>query len=225
MIIRLSYNLTEDFPPRASTNPNRLILEQVDYIGKDSKLNNRFSIQMTTHIGTHIDAPYHFNDKGKRIVDFSIEDYVFDRPLVLEVHKNDEEFIYPADLIPFAEKIEKCDLLMLRTGFSKYRFSDPLRYSRKNPGISKEAAQYLMEKFPSIRAVAIDTISIEFEGNYDHGFQAHKIFLGDNSHLIFLIEDVNLNFNFFGLVRVIALPLFIEKVDGCPCTILAELRR
>ena len=76
----------------------------------------------------------------------------------------------------------------------------------------------------SLTAVAIDTISMEFEGNHDHGFQAHKTFLGDESHPVFLIEDVNLDVDFADLLRVIVVPLFIEKVDGCPCTIVGEFR-
>lgn len=224
MVIRLSYNLTEDFPPRPSANPNRLILRQVDYIGKDEKLNNRFAVNVTTHVGTHVDAPFHFNDKGKRIVDFAIEDYVFTKPFVLDVPKNDDEFINSSDLMSSAQKLAWCNLLMLRTGFSKHRFSDPRRYAKKNPGVSAEAAGYLMENFENIRAIGIDAVSMEFEGNHDHKFQAHRIFLGDERHPLLLVEDINLNFDFSRLVRVMILPLFIEKIDGCPCTILAELR-
>lgn len=222
MFIRLSYNLTEDFPPLCP-NPNRLIIKHLDRIS-EGKRSNRFSIQITSHLGTHIDSPYHFNINGKRIVDFSVENYVFDKPVVIDINKNDEEFISRSDLIPYIEKIAKCDLLMLRTGFSKYRFTDPMRYARRNPGISKDVAEYLVENFSNIRALAIDAISIEFEGNFAHEFKAHKIFLGDNTHPILLIEDVNLDFDFSGLLRVVALPLFIDKVDGSPCTVIAELK-
>lgn len=222
MFIKLSYNLREDFPPPCP-NPNRLLINQIDHIDKGSR-SNRFSIQFTSHLGTHIDSPYHFNISGKRIVDFSVENYVFDNPLIVDVNKNDEQYISHSDLVPYAEKIIKCDLLMLRTGFSKYRLTDPMRYARRNPGISKDAAKYLVENFDNIRALAIDAISIEFEGNFAHEFQAHKIFLGDNAHPILLIEDVNLDFDFLNLLRVIALPLFIDKVDGCPCTVIAELK-
>lgn len=218
MFIRLSYNLIEDFPP-LSPNPNRL----VDRISEGSR-SNRFSIQITSHLGTHIDSPYHFNINGKRIVDFSVENYVFEKPLIINVNKNDEEFISRSDLVPYAEKIIRCDLLMLRTGFSKYRLTDSMRYARRNPGISRDAARYLVENFSNIRALAIDAISIEFEGNFAHEFQAHKILLGDNAHPILLIEDVNLDFDFSHLLRVIALPLFIEKVDGSPCTVIAEVK-
>ena len=226
MFIRLSYNLTEDFPTdniaSPGIKPNKLVLEQFDDIKKRSR-SNRFSIQFTSHVGTHIDSPYHFNANGKKVADFSIEDYIFEKPLVVDVKKDNWEYIIPSDLNLFDKDITQCDLLMVRTMFSKYRVSDPVRYATQNPGISADTACYLMEK-RNIRAIAIDTISIEFEGKYDHGFQAHRIFLSDESHSILLIEDVNLNFDFSGLARVIALPLFIEKVDGCPCTILAELR-
>ncbi len=142
---------------------------------------------------------------------------MFNRPLIVDVKKDHEKFIYWSDLLPYAEKTAKCDLLMLCTGFSKCRLADPIRYARRNPGISKDAAKYLTRSFGNIRALAIDGISMEFEGNFDHEFQAHKVLLGDDDHPILLIEDINLDFDFSNLSRVITSPLFIDKVDGCPC--------
>jgi kynurenine formamidase len=201
------------------------MLEHRNYVAAGSTL-NLFSVHFNIdHQGTHIDTPYHFYDHGKRIVDFPVESYVFDQPLVVDVPKGDEELIVPADLTPFSDEIVYCDLLLLRTGASRHRFSDWLRYAKSNPAVSGEAAHYLMNNFDSIRAVGIDAISIEFEGNHDHGFPAHHAFLGDPDHPVLLIEDINLDFDLSGIVKVVALPLFVEKIGGCPCTIMAELRK
>ena len=218
VLIRLSYNLSPSFP--ASDN---LLLEQRKYVAGASVL-NLFAVHLAIdHQGTHLDSPYHFYEQGKRIIDFPVDGYFFDHPLVVDVPKNDAELVTVADLTPCADKIAGCDLLLLRTGFSRYRLSDWSRYARSNPGVSGDAARYLMENFRSIRAVGLDTVSLEYEGNHEHGFPAHHAFLSNLDHPMLIIEDVNLDFDLSGLARVMALPLYVEEVGGFPCTVVAEL--
>ena len=64
---------------------------------------------------------------------------------------------------------------------------------------------------------------MEFEANYDHGFRAHRTFLGDREHPVLLVEDLNLGLELAGMTQVLALPLFIEGVDASPCTVVAEI--
>lgn len=222
MYVRLSYNLTECRPAADRPYPE-FTIEPLTETGRGA-FSNTFRVSFTNHQGTHLDAPYHYNPRGKRVTDFSISEYIFDRPVVVDVEKGDDEFICPSDLDNAADRIAECDLLMLRTGFCRYRTADPERYARRNPGISSEAAQYLMQGFPNLRALAIDAVSIEFEGNYDHGFAAHKVFLCDDTHPVILIEGVNMDLDLSHLVRVFVIPLYIEQLDGCPCTVIGEVQ-
>jgi kynurenine formamidase len=231
MIIRMSYNLSEDFPP-ALPDAQKLRVEQRDSIGDGSPLNS-FGVWFANHLGTHIDAPYHFNPSGMRIVDFPITSYVFDAPLVVEVPKDDTEYVTRADLVPWAGALAHCDLVLLRTGFWRHRFTDPVRYAQRNPGLAGDAARYLLDHCSRLRAVGIDAVSIEFEAHYGHEFAAHRALLCDDDRPMLIIEDVDLSFDGGSehaaggtrnrLVRVTALPLFIEGIDASPCSVLGEL--
>ncbi len=94
----------------------------------------------------------------------------------------------------------------------------------KNPGISPDVALYIRSKFPNIRCIGIDSISVSSYSNRELGRKTHQIFLNtdkDLSEPILLLEDVDLsNDNACRLKTVIICPLLIENVDSSPCTII-----
>ncbi len=120
MYIRLSYDLTVDTVLPMEGIP--LKLRRASSIEK-GEISNTFYFEVNNHAGSHIDAPNHFYQNGKRIADFDISSFVFQKPLVIDVPKQDSELITSVDLVPFCSRISNCDLLLLRTGFSHYRDS------------------------------------------------------------------------------------------------------
>jgi kynurenine formamidase len=162
---------------------------------------------------------------GRSITDFQVDDFAFERPAVVDVPKGDSQLVTSEDLRSHEDAIRDCDLLLLRTGFSQYREADPIRYRDRNPGLSTDVARYLdSARFPSLRAIGIDTISMAAAEHVAEGIQAHKIvFSRDDGSSILLIEDMNLAFDLTQLKRVLVAPMFIEGMDSSPCTIIAEL--
>jgi len=222
MYLKLSYDLTVDTVIPMEGFP--LKLKRASSIEK-GEISNTFYFEVNNHAGSHIDAPNHFYQNGKRIADFDISSFVFEKPLVIDVPKQDSELITSVDLEPFYSRISNCDLLLLRTGFSRYRNSQPLRYARKNPGLSGEAATFIKENCKGMRALAIDSISMAAAERLKEGIEAHRILLGDRHRPILLIEDINLKYDLAGLKRVIVLPLFIRGIDSSPCTVMAEIEK
>ena len=222
MYIRLSYDLTIDtvLPMEGFA----LKLRKTSSI-EEGEISNMFYFEVNNHAGSHIDAPNHFLQNGKRIADFDISSFVFQKPLVIDVPKQDSELITPTDLKPFYSRISDCDLLLLRTGFWRYRDSQALRYARKNPGLSREAAAFIREKCKEMRALAIDSISMAAAEKSSEGIEAHRILLGDGNRPILLVEDINLKYDLAQLKRVIVLPLFIRGIDSSPCTVVAEIEK
>ena len=57
---------------------------------------NVFRITMENHWGTHVDAPYHFFDDGRKITDYPPEFWVFKSPdtirFIASIHDNEEIF-------------------------------------------------------------------------------------------------------------------------------------
>ena len=121
-----------------------------------------------------------------------------------------------------AIELARCDLLLIKTGFSKHRATDLDRYVWKTPGISADAASYIVTKCPNIRAVGLDCVSLEGVRDCSHGFKAHKSLLGKE---VFVIEDLKLSqVSNSNLLRVFVSPLFVEGIDSSPVTVLAEVR-
>lgn len=185
--------------------------------------NNTSIIEIFAHAGTHIDAPFHIDQNGLTIDAFEIEDFVFDEPMFVNLPKSDLEKITKDDLSVYKDELKKSDLLLVYTGFSKYRESDPERYIKMQPGFSTEAAEYIISNFP-IRAVGIDTPGIENIGKAKPEFPVHKIFLKSGKKF-FLIEDANL-VSILGknLLRVYTIPLNFKDAEAMSIRAFAEVK-
>ena len=150
----LSYPLESTTPLFGVNPPN--VFKRVESIVEGDKCNSSL-ITLFNHNGTHIDAPRHFDEKGKRIADYEIGDLVFNKPRLIQIPKKEKEVIGIRDMLENESEIQNCDLLLIRTGFYKQRGKK--RYVDSNPWIDNEAALFLRKK-PALKAIGIDTISI-----------------------------------------------------------------
>ncbi|WP_199620242.1 cyclase family protein [Paenibacillus alkalitolerans] len=170
----LSYPLSERTPtfkdnPPVEITPQFLIQKGAPF--------NQFFIKTINHNGTHIDAPWHFNPQGKKLIEYPIDYFIFNRVTLLDIPKSDNELIGKEDLEPFAHRIAGSDLLLIRTGFGKIRDSDPVRYGNSNPGFAASAAKFLLA-FDSLRAIGIDIPSASAAQKVEEGILFHQIILG-----------------------------------------------
>ena len=110
-------------------------------------------------MGTHIDLPKHFYDKGQCLNDFNPDYWFYNNVTFLELFKNNGELISASDIENFKTKIDKStDLLIIKTGFEKYRDRDI--YWQENPGINPDLANYLRNNFSNLRTIGFDFISL-----------------------------------------------------------------
>ncbi|HEY0829161.1 MAG TPA: cyclase family protein [Bacilli bacterium] len=218
--LKLSYNLSASGPyPPAIPRLETEVLYSIEQDGA-----NVYKASITSHSGTHVDAPYHVAPEGYKITDFSMADFVFDRPCCIFITIGDTGLFQPEHLEPYRTVIEKSDLLLIKTGYGQYRESDPVRYSLKNPGFSIKAAQYLRDTFPSLRALGLDVISLAAIEVLEEGMEAHRVLLGGAGRKFLIFEDLNLQDDLSDLQQVIALPLLMDGVDSGPCTVLGISR-
>jgi arylformamidase len=182
-------------------------------------------ITIFSHFGSHIDAPSHHIDRGAGICDLDLDFYIYDQPLLVDIPKGEVEMVEAEDLAPFASQMEPCDGLFIRTGWSSKRAHQPVLYAERGPAISSGAAEYIMKQCPKLRGVGMDSISIGSPLGLDEAIAAHEIFAGKRGYQpgVILIEDIHLNVEADRLVRVFALPLFMTKLEGSPCTVVAQL--
>jgi arylformamidase len=227
----LSYPLSPD-TPRFADNPAVEITIASSIA--EGGVANWLSFTTINHNGTHIDAPYHFSNVGKRVTDLSVAELVFTAPVIVDIPKEDGELITDTDIIRHGNAIEGADLLLIRTGWaSRYRFADPIRYGSRAPGFHSSAGHYLINELPSLGALAMDLPSasspIAGEPN-EEGLEFHRIVLGSyrspDERYVLLVEDVRIDaaLETAQLQRVIVAPLWLQDADAAPVTIFAETR-
>lgn len=207
-IVLLSHIINEETPFYGGKRYIRL--EQAKSIDKGDSCNiMKWSI--SNHIGTHVDAPLHFIKGGSPITDFGPASWFFENILLVETDNAPPGYIITKKDM---HSISDCELLLVKTGFEKYRGDDI--YWQDSPGLHPDLAEWLKRKSPSIRAVGIDFISISNLNNRELGRKAHRSFLEND---ILLIEDMKLSSIEKAPAKVIIAPLLVEKADGSPCTV------
>ena len=182
---------------------------------------NTVSIQMSNHIGTHVDAPLHFVADGTAIDKYQAQEWIFTKPLLIDI-PTEQEMIVTVDHLKAAipSQIRDADLVMIKTGIEQHRCSEA--FWKNPPGFSPDICDYLYQRFPSFNTFGIDAISISSFAHRDIGRFAHQEFLGKG---IRIIEDMALS-NIDSsrqLKQVIALPFRFAEADGSPITVMAEL--
>jgi kynurenine formamidase len=122
-------------------------------------------INLNTHSGTHMDAPYHYHptmNKGQRAltIDEVPLEWCFSDGVLLDFrHKADGEGISAEDIQQELERIgytiKPLDIVLIRTG-ADAAWGRP-EYLAKGPGMTRESTLFILEK--GVRVVGIDAWS------------------------------------------------------------------
>ena len=220
--VRLSYTLSSKTTANAAPyNTPAVKITPVERFEKGDTAET-YLVEVFNHCGTHMDLPGHKIPGGKRLMDYSVEEFVFERPYIVDVQLSDEESVSISQLEPYAGELAKCDLLLLRSNFSRFRSTDLQRYVWKTPGVAVETAQWLVDRFPNIRAIGLNFLSFEIIDASSHQSKGHLALL---SRDVKIIEDMNLeSLSNDTIGRIFVMPIFIEEVDSFHVTIVAEMQ-
>jgi arylformamidase len=161
-------------------------------------------VTLSTHSGTHVDAPLHFIQGGRSIdmVDF---DATVGPARVIEI--TDPESIKPAEL-------EGCEItpgerVLFKTVNSNKPWPE-LPFEENYVAVTPEAAAYLVDR--KVRCVGIDYLSVG-SLNMDSSVPTHKTLLAGG---VWIIECLYLGGISPGLYDLVCLPLRIEGAEGAP---------
>lgn len=185
---------------------------------------NASRVQMSMHLGTHVDAPFHFCESGDTVEKFGAQNWVFQNVNLVHLENIQSGILIGVD--SWCENLSAdVELILLKTGFEEHRHSSV--YWQENPGLSAELGLWLRRNRPSVRAIGFDFISASSFTNREMGREAHKAFLdkGETSkgNPILIMEDLHLRELEKNPVEVIALPLRVRGADGAPMTIIARM--
>lgn len=177
---------------------------------------NNTHLDFPNHSGSHVDAPYHFLATGKTITDYAPSEWIYESPFWVDYKTQEGELIEFENISEaLVDAPKSLDFVLIRTGFENKRGEDV--YWQANPGMHPDSAKHLKQKFPNLRAIGFDFISLSSYQHREIGRQAHKEYLGRD---ILIFEDLSLENLHTPLSKVIALPLRIYKGDGAPCTMI-----
>ena len=170
---------------------------------------------LSSHSGTHMDAPFHFLEKGKTIDQIPVNRLATDA-ILIKLPKGPNKPITKKDILQFESKNKKIpnhSTVIFSTGWSK-NLEKP-SYFEKNPGLSIDAAKYLATK--KINLVGIDSPSIDL--GTDSKFSVHHILSKNN---ILIVENLtNLNKIKSQTFRLVVLPLKLKNATGSPVRAIA----
>ena len=210
-ILDLTLTISNKIPTfPGSPQPKFIPWENVNDNGYNLEL-----LFLSTHTGTHMDAPYHFLEKGAKIHEISLKKLVSEAVLI-KSKKKEGESITKTDIQKFEKKYGKIASFSSVIFYTEWqRNLQKKYYFEKNPGLSVSAAKYLASK--KISLVGIDSPSIDL--GKDSKFPVHQIFAKKG---ILVVENLaNLEKIKSSKFHLVVLPLKLKNATGSPVRAIA----
>jgi kynurenine formamidase len=194
----------------------------------DGKFSAVEKLTLTTHSGTHLDAPWHYwptsEGKPSRTIDEIPLEWCFSEGVVLDLtFKNAGEEISISDYEKALDRIrytlKPYDIVLVRTGAAQY-YGKP-NYTQMHPGSTRESTHWLVDQGIKVMGVdawgwdkPFDVMSREVrEGKKEKLWAAH--FAGKDKEYCHIENLTNLDKipESFGF-KVAVFPVKIEKAGG-----------
>ena len=210
-VIDLTLTISEQIPTfPGSPQPNFINWETLEKDGYNLEL-----LFLSSHTGTHIDAPYHFLKDGQKIHQIVTRRLVTEA-ILIKIRKGANQSITKDDIQKFERKYGKIDdgsTVIFHTGWQKNLKKES--YFLRNPGLAVSAAKYLASK--KINLVGIDSPSIDL--GKDSKFSVHHILAKSG---ILIVENLaNLEKINSEMFHLIVAPLKLKNATGSPVRAIA----
>ena len=156
-------------------------------------------VAMSSHTATHVDAPWHFEDAGKRLHEVDAGVYM-GQALVIDAFgkaRIDTSDLGSASLPP---------RVLLKTDNSKQPIDRP--FQQDYVALTPDAAQRLVDE--DVQLIGIDYLSI---APFDDPETVHHILLGNE---VMIVDGLRLEAIPPGTHEFVVLPLALQDADGAP---------
>ncbi len=183
-------------------------LETVQRLGESPFALSRLAL--STHTGTHVDAPAHFVPGGATVDQLPLE-ILMGKARVVEVLAR--ERIQREDLESLDLRDDLRVLLKTRMSGQLHRSA----YQQDHVYLSHDAAVYLVQA--GLKLVGFDYLSIDRFGSTE--FPAHQALLGRG---VIVVEGLDLSEVEPGEYEMACLPLRVGSGDGAPARVVLRAR-
>ena len=170
-------------------------------------------ITFSSHMGTHVEFPYHHWQPGADAADFPLGNLIGEAVVLDFSHKHHGEAITLEELQAHADRLREGDIIFIRTDLDRLFRTE--RWAEQ-PYLTAEAMEWLINTFKP-KVIGTDASGFEVPGtdyqpNHLAMFQ-HGIAMVESATNLAAIGDDR--------VMVFILPLPIEGIDACPVRIVA----
>jgi len=195
----ISVSLSNQMPVYPGDPPLRITRE---YSVPDAEFNVSY-IVTGTHIGTHIDPPFHFIENGYTVDRIPL-DHLYGTAEVVDLTQVKAQ-VTADDLKGVAS-----DMIVLKTRNSALWESS--EFSKDYVSLDESAALWAVENH--VKTIGIDYLSI---GSFEDGAGVHRILLGGG---VTVVEGLDLRSIKPGTYTIACLPIKIKDGDGAPARVI-----
>lgn len=173
---------------------------KVSWSMEESGSVNVGQVTMSTHTGTHIDAPFHFDNEGKKVIELDLNLYI-GTARIIRLHG-----LKSIGIKEFKDiDLQGVKRLLIKTDSWKNKTVFP----ESIPHIEPDLAQYLAKQ--GVQLLGLDLPSVDPLDSKE--LNAHHEL---NRHGIHILEGLVLEEIEPGEYELAALPLPFEQADGSP---------
>jgi kynurenine formamidase len=178
---------------------------------------NLLDVHIGSQTGTHVDAPYHFEDTGARIDEVPLERFLGPAVVVDARAAGERGRIGWEQVEPVADRLGEGVVVLLHTGWSEH-YGSPAYFA--NPFLDAGACRHLLDL--GVRTICIDAINLDETPDDDHpgeGFPVHHLIaqaggvIGENLRNLAQVDWAD--------PFVMCLPIALEAADGAPVRAVA----
>lgn len=172
-------------------------------------------VDIITHLGTHVEAPYHHNDLVKDVTSFP-SDHFLGRGVLLRLDTCEPNALVTRKDLNTASngRVQAGDVIILDSRYHSEPFVE--NPDDKRPHLSKEASEWFLEK--KVKAIGFgDGICIE--SNAEECIACHDILLGNDILIIEVLQNIDKLLT--DIFLIIFMPLLIRGLDSSPVNVMA----
>lgn len=114
-------------------------------------------INTVLHTGTHMNAPLHMIQKAADLASIPVDRF-FGNGIVLHLPNKSYQVITAKDLEEAGSGVRQGDIVVINSGWH-HKYSDAIEYFGESPGLSKDAAEWLVKK--DCKLVAVDMPQVD----------------------------------------------------------------
>ena len=178
---------------------------------------NLLDVHLGSQTGTHVDAPYHFEQDGARIDELDLALFTGPGVVVDATDLGPRGVVTWEHIAPVADLIGPGSIVLLHTGWDAH-YGTPAYF--ENPYLDADACRRLLDL--GVRTIGLDALNLDETPDSEHpgvGFPCHHLIAGLGGVIIENLRclgDID-----FADPFISVLPIRLEAADGAPVRAVA----